>query len=242
MRAVKLAAASAAYILTAAFAPQAYAALLTAEYYGTIDAQGHDYTGVWGPADSSLANLPIKIVFDLDTSKGTYFFDYVNFMSTEYIYGYGPDAGPVLSSSITIGSKTVSWVPNYFNRTFAYEVDITPSNPAGQSAISQSSDWQSGNEWAQLFATVHRFDQSLPFGIDATGSGIIDTFPDESAFGLALAWHYDDPNGPKIYDWNVPYKIASYSITAVPEPITFSMFGIGAAGVAALRRRELARA
>lgn len=224
--------------IVCAGAPGAHAALLTATYYGTIGADGYDYSGVWGAANSSLAGLAIKIVYDVDTSRGTYDYSFVNATEIEQRFDYA-DNGPVLSSSITIGSTTVSWAPNNSSRVLVARVGADPVfNLNGLSDLSHISWRDDGDPWSELFSTIAMNDRSLPFGIDATGGAVLDPAFVSDAFGIAAAGHGGQFTANRVYDWNAPYKITAFSITGVPEPVTLSLFGAGIAGLAAMRRRK----
>jgi len=235
MRWAKAITVSAAIVCAAA--PPAHAALLTATYYGIIGPDGFDYAGVWGAANSSLAGLPIKIVYDVDSSRGEYFYSSIAATTIEYRVGYTND-GPVLLSSITIGSTTVSWVPNNSSRVLSAEVTADPVfNLNGLSDLSHISYRDDGDPWQELFSTIAMHDMSLPFGIDATGGGVLDPAFVSDAYGIAAAGTGGQFPANRIYDWTVPYKITAFSIVGVPEPFTLSLFAVGLAGAAAMRRR-----
>jgi hypothetical protein len=238
MRMFKLAGLLAAMLCAAA--PQAQAKLITAEYNGVVDVGAFDYLGVFGPANSSLEGLPIKVVFDIDTSRGTYFLDItggVDFF--EYRLDYGA-LGPILTSYVTIGTTTVSWSPNNSSRTAAFLALPHPVfRPDGYSAIDQISDWTDGNVSMQVFADVYLRNMSLPYGIEALGSGVVDPALAIGAHGVAEAWQGSGQS--RVQGWYAPYLISTYSLTAVPEPLTLSVFGFGVAGALALRRRRIAK-
>ena len=55
-----------------------------------------------------------------------------------------------------------------------------------------------------------------------------------------IAVQYDDPTN-LVENYNGDYFSSSFVLSAVPEPITLSLFGAGLAGAAAMRRRKKAK-
>lgn len=87
----------------------ASAAVMMATFYGSTDFGGHDYAGLFGTPDSSLAYKSMSLTFVYDTARG----DRVTTADEDMVAKFG-GTNPILSASITIDGVTLDLdLPDY---------------------------------------------------------------------------------------------------------------------------------
>jgi hypothetical protein len=200
------------------------AAVMMATFYGSTDFGGHDYAGLFGTPDSSLAYKSMSLTFVYDTALGAR----VTTTGEDIVVQSG-GLNPILSASITIDGVTLDLdLPDYgyASSTDDYWTWLSArgTNPANYD-----------NELsAMVIGSGMPGDLETPFMAYGYGGGSLRLWSPTN-FGEALAETDFNLGGVE-----VTYVDPS-SPGPVPEPTTWALMiaGFGLAG-AALRARRLA--
>jgi hypothetical protein len=216
-------------------ASQASATIVNVTYQGMV-VYDHDLTGIFGTVggNKDLVGQSYTAKFTFDTSLGTSTSNPGPYANQE-VYG-GTDYGttsPVISSTVTVGSVTLS-VPA-INRGYVNAFQYT-GGYGGQTHFAQA---HTDNNLLQSdlysVASVNAIDGSVPFSLTGpfTYTAIYD------GYLRFYNYVYDYNLNQAIKDTMVTANVTSLTVTSgVPEPSTWAMIILGFAGVgfAAYRR------
>jgi hypothetical protein len=214
-------------------AAPASATMLVATYTGTIS-NGHDYTGVFGAANSNLTGDSYTAIYLIDTTKGYQSYsggiDTAEGGSSTAHPGLG---NPIVSSSVTINGITQTLTPLYDDYT-----------QAGGAAPGPFIEQYGNNSSTGLYQLLYSYADNI-----TTVTSIDQTLPLTSVTG-SLGGEFDIDNGAS----TPVYSVFAYfglngtvEIAPVPEPASWAIMvsGVGltiAAARAGRRRRTLAAA
>ncbi|UPK00427.1 PEPxxWA-CTERM sorting domain-containing protein [Bradyrhizobium sp. 170] len=218
-------------------ASQASATIVNVTYQGIVT-YDRDLTGVFGTVGGSndLVGQSYTAKFTFDTSLGTSTSNPGPY-ADQRVYGgtgYGTTS-PVISSTVTIGSVTVS-VPATYIGTAATQYNTDGSGFGQQTHLARYNN-SANNIYADLSsqAYVYAYDGSVPFSL----TGPFTYTPTYVGYLSFNDYVYDRNLGQVIQDTYVQANVTSLTVTTgVPEPSTWAMIILGFAGVgfAAYRR------
>jgi hypothetical protein len=203
--------------LSIAFASQASATPMIATFSGTAD--GIDTGGHFGsPGILNGSSFSGYLIFDTSLGNVTTFAGGVHSLGGSKLSINPPAASPILSASLTINGHTVALDGSYL----------------GYVTIDDF-----GQSYAEILAGFEAPLNAYSFGLHALG-GATGTADNENFNGFRTALFSTD-----LFLTNIVLSPTSFQVTAVPddvtaipEPLTLSLFSTGLAGAISMRRRK----
>ena len=205
----------------------AEATIVYETYTGTI-AVGADTAGRFGAPNNDLSGKTLKIQYRFDLNAGGIVYDNG---STTYQYYGGPAYGTPVISTVKV---SVDGVSRNFGSSYYSVSDNRKYLPAGtyDQVYAYSNDYPQSGEYTQSYVYSYTDDFLSSYGPDAHANY---TATSSKSFGYSQA--YDSAGFQANTNGNPVHVTVGSSATGVPEPAALALFGLGAAVLAATRRR-----
>ncbi len=211
-----------------ALASPASATIVDVVYKGIVTSD-YDQTGIFGTVGGSndLVGDSYTAKFVFDTTKG-YAYDYPGYY--QYAYGgsaYG-NASPVISATVTIGSKTVAVPSSYFSEVYSQNPGYYGSGEQYHLAESYSYD---GNNYQYGYSQSYVYGNSGTIPYSLTGPFKYTLAGGDYGYQNYENYAYNYTSGQQIYTY-VNADVSSLTVTSgVPELSTWAMLMLGFAGL-----------
>jgi hypothetical protein len=186
------------------------------------------------------------------TPNGDLTFNNFTVLSAGYNGSVSPIPSPVVNLiSATNGNPAVmSFNPNLTPNTF-FDIHLQFSVTGAAGVLINTISMDGGSATGQIQENVCTAAQNINNGAcGASDLGTLTWLEGEGNNSLAITptqtiWIYKnifiDPNDPTSHNSGFSQGFTTESVAAIPEPMTFSMVGLGLLGLGILGRRRLAR-